>query len=660
MNTNTSELRSPRRKLLFAITLLFPLLLFVLVEGMLRIFGYGGSLALFNKEEINGKQYYVINPKVSARYFSSVDFNPSLAPDYFAVEKPDTTYRIFCLGGSTTAGFPYQFGGSFVSFLRERLHAMFPERKIEVVNLGMTATNSFTVLDIAEELFAYKPDLLVIYDGHNEFYGALGIASHETGAASRTLTRLYLKLINLKSFLLLRNIYLKTAALFGKAPDTPASGTMMERLARGQYIRYGSEKYFAALATFRQNLEDVKASCRKHNVPVLVGGQVSNLRDQPPFISHESDSLTAERKEELGRALRSGAQAFDSSRFADARGHFQHAVTIDSFRADVHYKLARCLDTLGKKADALREYVKARDLDMLRFRASSDFNDAIRDVCDDTTMIFVDVERKFKANSTDSLIGNSLILEHLHPNSRGAFLIAKEYQWMMHWHKLMATEEQWNDRTVVTDDRVWQERTVTELDERAARKRVEILTSGWPFSEYDKPLSAPVADDTLGQIVEALVHGKVSWERAHVEAAQYYAARGEYENEAKEYRVLMKLLPLNVSPYLFLAKAYLNQQKNLDAASALLQSTEVEKTWFAYKTLGILALDAAVAEAFYLKSLDVAQTASERAESHFLLASVYNFEQKYEQAVRHLRESLTQKPGFQPAQDLLQKLMSRQ
>jgi len=67
------------------------------------------------------------------------------------------------------------------------------------------------------------------------------------------------------------------------------------------------------------------------------------------------------------------------------------------------------------------EYIRARDLDELRFRASGDFNRAILRQERDAEVGTVDMEQLFMANSPDSLIGNGFILEHLHPNSFGIF-----------------------------------------------------------------------------------------------------------------------------------------------------------------------------------------------------------------------------------------------
>ncbi len=212
----SQSLSSNKRRAFLLLTLVFPFVLLILLEWSLRIANYGSDVSLFATEVINGKTYYFMNPDVKARYFSRVEFSPNTSPDFFQMPKPDTTFRIFCLGGSTTAGFPYGFVGSFSTFLRDRLRMLFPDKKIEVINFGMTATNSYTVLDIAQELVDYQPDLLIVYDGHNEFYGALGIASRESIIGSRWFTKLYLRLVHFRSFQFLRNIFTYVVSGSGK------------------------------------------------------------------------------------------------------------------------------------------------------------------------------------------------------------------------------------------------------------------------------------------------------------------------------------------------------------------------------------------------------------------------------------------------------------
>lgn len=650
------ELSKAKYKAFLLFTAVFPFFLLILAEATLRFAGYGSDLSLFSAQTINGRQLFFINPEVKSRYFARVDFTPNVSPDCFEMPKPDSTFRVFCLGGSTTAGFPYSFVGSFSTFLRDRLKAMFPEWKIEVVNLGMTATNSFTVLDMAHEVMDYQPDLLIVYDGHNEFYGALGVASRESVFGSRWLTKLYLRLVHFRTFQLLRDLYLSVGALFAGDDEGTTTGTMMERLARGQYIPYGSELYWRGYEIFKANVEELADLCRRHRVPLFLGAQVSNLRDQPPFVSRK-EGEPVRPKFELhyvkGKELLAGA------RFEDARWEFEEALQFDSLHADAHYSLARCLDTLGRKREALRHYIKARDYDMLRFRTSSDFNELLRQMDDDKLITFVDLERKFKANAPDSLIGNGLILEHLHPNARGYFLIAKEYAWKMHWRKLIVhTDDEWNRRDNLDDERMWNERAMTELDERCAQRRIQLLTSDWPFRS--DPVAVPDVDpkDTIGVIAEQIVRGLITWEQGHVTAAEHYARRKDYGSLERECKALINQIPYNVSAYLLLGQVYVYQNKNMEAASILVRSLDVQETYFAYRTLGMLALDAPVAIGFFEKAARRAGSRQERIESGFLLAQAYLRDGKKDKAVEQLEGVLFLQPDFPAARQLLDRLQS--
>src|SRR5262245_32980254 len=74
--------RQLRRRDLALFTLFFPLLLFLIVEVILRLVGYGADLSLFRAETRGQDTYYVMNPQVKGRYFSRVQFNPSTSMDF--------------------------------------------------------------------------------------------------------------------------------------------------------------------------------------------------------------------------------------------------------------------------------------------------------------------------------------------------------------------------------------------------------------------------------------------------------------------------------------------------------------------------------------------------------------------------------------------------
>ena len=87
---------------------------------------------------------------------------------HFPRKKAAGTFRIFCLGGSTTYGHPYDDKTSFPGWLRELLPVVDPSRRWEVINAGGISYASYRMAMLMEELVAYEPDLFVVEAGHNE------------------------------------------------------------------------------------------------------------------------------------------------------------------------------------------------------------------------------------------------------------------------------------------------------------------------------------------------------------------------------------------------------------------------------------------------------------------------------------------------------------
>ncbi len=567
-------------------TFVFPLILLGLLEIGIRVVHAGPDLSLFVKEKIGATSFLVMNPDVKGRYFARVTFSPTTSYDYFQMPKPPATFRIFCLGGSTTVGFPYGYAGSFPSFLRQRLVRLFPERRIEIINLGITATNSFTVADIMREIGAYSPDAIIVYDGHNEFYGALGVSSNEAGGRFHWMTSLSLRLLHWRTFVVLRDLYESARSVMKPNDEESSSGTMMEVLARGHEIPYWNAEYQRCLAGFKQNLEDITREGRHLGIPILLGTQASNLRDLPPFVSAVQPDLHAESRLLLHQQINAGIEATLNGDHARALECYLSAAAIDAQYAEAWFRTARAMDSLGRKTDAERAYRHARDLDQLRFRASTDFNDAISSMEDGHGIIVTDIEQAFRAWSPDSLIGSSLILDHLHPTAYGAFLMAKVYAGSMARAGILAPREEWVRRNSVPDSELWDSRTLTPLDEFNAARRIARLTSHWPFTASARTKEQAAEPTILRNIIAQMSEGKLTWERAHVAAAETYEQSGMLHESAREYRTLIDQVPYGVSAYLRLGQIYLREGR-IDSASLILQkSLSVEPTYSAAKTVG--------------------------------------------------------------------------
>lgn len=107
---------------------------------------------------------------------------------------PKTACASSCRVARRLAGFPYGKNASPAGMLQKRLQRAFPDRTVEVVLTAMSAVNSYTLLDFAGEIIDIEPDAVVIYAGHNEFVGVLGVGSSFGAGRSPAMTRLLLTL----------------------------------------------------------------------------------------------------------------------------------------------------------------------------------------------------------------------------------------------------------------------------------------------------------------------------------------------------------------------------------------------------------------------------------------------------------------------------------
>src|SRR6478672_11336249 len=169
-----------RSNLLIADTVLFPFLLLAVLELSLRLAHYGRYTSLFEPAAVLAGRYLQAGHEVAARFFPNEQFPPSPPNDVFLAQKPARSFRLFPLGESSTAGFPYPPNAMFSREVADALRDVLPTDTVEVVNLGIAATNTYAIVDFVGEILDQHPDAVMIYAGHNEYYGALGVGSTES------------------------------------------------------------------------------------------------------------------------------------------------------------------------------------------------------------------------------------------------------------------------------------------------------------------------------------------------------------------------------------------------------------------------------------------------------------------------------------------------
>jgi len=87
----------------------------------------------------------------------------------FSIDKPENTYRIFVMGGSTTFGNGVFDNQTYPFYLQERYDQTNLGFDVEVINAGWPGWNSINEINkIKKELLGYEPDLFIVYDGWND------------------------------------------------------------------------------------------------------------------------------------------------------------------------------------------------------------------------------------------------------------------------------------------------------------------------------------------------------------------------------------------------------------------------------------------------------------------------------------------------------------
>lgn len=605
------------------ILLLIPVLFFILLEITLRISNYGRSnkqwLESPNGQWIQkGGTYLLLNPDIAYKYFHVLSTIPRPVHVAFDKEKKPSTFRIFILGGSSAAGFPYEPNGSVASYLLDRLSLVYPRSKIEVINCGMTAINSYTLRDLMPGILDQKPDLILIYAGHNEYYGALGAGSIESLGNHRFLANLVISLEKYRTFQLIRNTLVKIGKTFSTAEKVQA-GTLMEKVVKNKYICYGSDVYKKGLTQFEGNLHDILHMITDANVPVIIGTVTSNLKDQFPFVSDSSSQYPPAKK-----------------------------VFIDANQAlsQQRYKIA----------DSLFRY--ARDLDVLRFRAPSAINETIFRTAEKYGVHVVDIDSAFNANSPNQIVGNNLIIDHLHPSLQGYQLMGKMFfNKMKELHYLPDTEpKNMNDK--IQDSLTVSNLKFSKLDSVISNFKIRLIKNNWPFENnkiYYPRYIQP--NDRIDSLAIQFIESKINWIDAHLLAGKWHYDHGNIVQFLLEMDALIYRYPYVIEYPDYVSEKLLAIQKYDHMYGYLLKSYSINPSAYSTKWLGIIELfngNIQVAQKFLNESLKYNNRDSQIL--YNLALTYYNMNKTV--ALEFVDKAIAVEPNYRKAVELREKIVS--
>ncbi len=612
------EIKSPVkvRKGFYLILFLIPVFFFLILEAGLRIVDYGEYYPTWNSIS---REYDGLNFDIGKRYFHNINKAPNSIQDVFHKTKPENSFRVFVLGGSSAAGYPFMPLGSFSRYIRKRLELMYPDKEIEAVNLSLTAVNSYTILDLVPDVLDKEPDLILIYAGHNEYYGALGVGSLESFGRSRTIVKLVMKLENLRSFQFVRNIMGGVVGMFASEDNTP-SGTLMARMAKEKEIPYLSDTYFAGLDQFKGNLDEIVAMIKAENVPLVLSTLSWNLKDLSPFISEARNGLPAAK------------EIFNKAHEELNAGN-------------------------SKTADSLFRY--AKDLDMLRFRAPEEINRIVKRTANKYNVPVIDVDSLFCSISPENIPGDNLMTDHLHPTLRGFQHIGNLF-----YKKMSEMNYLPEGKPVIADPEVQDSITLARFhfspfDSTVAAFKLRLLKTDYPFVPAG---TAPPINSVLfrNNHIDSLAYnfavGDADYEPTQRQVADYYAKKGDYKSYIRQMELLMSQFPAVLGYYPSTINTLLKAQLFDEALYFAKISYKKRADAFNTKWIGIITL----AKGNIDKSIEFLETSvkfkADDAQVLYNLAGAYSQKDKYEKALETINLAIQYSPNYQNALNLKKQL----
>ena len=343
----------------------------------------------------------------------------------FPARKPANTFRIFCLGGSTVLGHPFLPPTAFPSWLKIELEGRDPSRPVETINCGGMSYASYRLVPILEEILTYEPDLVVVLTGHNEFLESRTYGHLKT----RSPTRAWIedKVYSLHTITLARKLAAGPRAKDGGATTDGKTNLGARVNARLDHVTglasYRRDEAWRAsvLEHFRFNLHRITELAARAGVPVLLVRPGCNVRDCPPFKSeHRADLTTA--REHHWQALFDEGTELESSNVEQALDRYRQAAAIDDQHALLLFRLARCLDRLGKIDEGRTYYERALDQDVCPLRILPEIANTIESVALETEVPLVNAHTLLGGAN---LPGNEHYVDHVHPGVRGHQKIAR-------------------------------------------------------------------------------------------------------------------------------------------------------------------------------------------------------------------------------------------
>ena len=357
----------------------------------------------------------------------------------------------------------------------------------------------------------------------------------------------------------------------------------MQRMVGDQQIPYESKLFYQGVNQFVSNMKETLDLFNKNRIPVFVSNLVCNDRDLKPFVSISPDSI---RFPGFGTNLALGIRAYDQGDQVSASHYLQIADKIYDAHALCNFYLGNLSVVQGNQIMAKFYFTRARDLDGLRFRAPSLINDTISKLCSQFPYAhLVDMKTAFEDSSAHQIIGNELMLEHVHPNLAGYAIMSNVFYEALKKEHIISPAKEYE----CTFRQLLRNMPITIVDSLTGIYRISKLKSSWPFSAVLRQDSIQISTEEE-KLADSIAFWKMNWAYAMDVLYNYYLQRNDLLRAKTVMETLVLEHPTDAFLYDQTATIYGKLGNYEDAAFYFRKAFAISPSFTVAKTLFVIYL----------------------------------------------------------------------
>lgn len=527
-----------KERLFLAVYIVLLIFCVVFAEILLRLVGFGIDTRPFCKVKINGVNYYRDNTSFINKYYPSYSAQiKTEEKNLFPVKKAAGTIRGFVVGGSTAQGYPYASNQSFSAFLERSINDGNHGNAAEVINMGYSAMSSYYVADVAKKLLKYEPDFLLIYAGHNEYYGTISAMSGRSHGGRKN----YLSLKEFRLFQLFdKLLHFEKKSSGGK--------TLMDRQFAGAAFIQDESKDAETAKNFISNINETVKLYEKKNIPVIIFEPVSNIFDMPPFAGNDDEKYRSLIEESLS-ALKNNAE----NEIKNCREQAKN------YQSNANLAYLEAVYLAREQRDSYSQLVKAKDADCIPFRCRSRLTSELERKCsvsNSKNLFYIPTSTIMKKDKI--LPDNKFFADHLHFSIKGNRWIALQAATVLQSIFNLEKDKVFEIFTLDTED-FYSQFPLSELDRYRVASSVLSLIENEPFASMLIPYypEFPVNNKNIVTSDAALYRTirDCKQEDFYLNACAYFLRSGKYIQARETAQSFVKCFPANAKARDFLSQS---------------------------------------------------------------------------------------------------------